>query len=262
MANRARKRPATFAKKVQAVIKRNAETKSIQFFIDNTAVSDYKTGQPAFGPNSMTVIPLTPDGFFMPISQGAGQAQRIGNQIALSKVTLRGIINARTFNTDEDDTNNEPMPFLFKMWIGYQKDTALNYVDGQLPQFFQSGGTSVDPDGTLMDTFRKVNTDKYVVVATRTFKVGAESIINSQATTANSYNQLYANNDFKFVQQFSIDVTKHCVKNVKYNDTGLAPMTRGLYWWYEAINPVGVNMTVNRFPCNLSYEIDVQYKDI
>jgi len=256
---------ASFYKKVQSVIKKSAETKSIQFYQDNLPVSDYKTGAYLGTANNMTVIPLTPDSYLTPITQGAGQNQRIGNSITIHKIFLRGMINPRTFgtgNTDQDPSNNEPMPFLLKMWIGYQKDTSYNEVESQLPNFFQSNNTSDSPTGTLMDTFRKVNTDKYVIVATRTYKVGPHQVITTQGTTANNNNQLYANNDFKFCQRFSFDVTKHCIKTVKFNDTNNQPNTRALCWWFEAINPVGTTFTVGRFPAEISYELDIQYKDV
>jgi len=259
------KRPASFNKKVMSVIKRTAESKNIQFFQDNIPVSDYPTGAYLGSSNTMLTLPLTPDAFITPISLGTSSQQRIGNKIMLSKVTLRGMITPRDLianNSDQVPINNEPMPFLFKMWIGYQKDTAFNEVTAALPSFFQEGSTSAAPTGTLMDTFRKVNTDKYHIVKTRTFKVGPQAILTSQATANNTNNQQYGNNDFKFCQQFSFDVTKYCVKVLKYNDTNNQPNARGLYWWMEAINPTGTNFTSGRFPAELNYEINIEYKDI
>jgi len=259
------RRPASFVKKVQSVIKRSAETKNIQYFQDNLPVSDYPTGAWQGSPNQMLTLPLTPDDFLTPISLGTSSQQRIGNKIMLSKVTLRGMINPRTYqttNTTDSPSNNAPSPFLFKMWFGYQKDTAFNEVSNSLPNFFQEGSTSATPNGTLMDTFRKVNTDKYRVVATRLYKVGPTSIVTTQNGTVAVNNQNYANNDFKFCQQFSIDVTKYCVKTLKYNDTNNQPNTRGLYWWMEAIDPTGANFTAGRFPAEISYELDIEYKDL
>jgi len=259
------KQPMSFEKRVLSVVKKTAETKSIQFFQDNIPVSDYLTGAYLGSPNQMLTLPLTPDQFITPISLGTSSQQRIGNKIMLSRVTLRGMINPRhyiTTNTSEDPINNEPRPFLFKMWIGYQKDNAFCEVSKDLPGFFQEGLTSSIPTGTLMDTFRKVNTDKYRVVKTRTFKVGPQNITTTQNATDTNANQLYNNNDFKFNQQFSFDVTKYCVKLLKYNDTNNQPNVRGLYWWMEAIDPTGKNFTTGRFPAELSYEINIEYKDI
>lgn len=264
VAKRPYKRPATFAKKVKAVLARNVETKSIQFYQDNIPVSDYPTGAYLGTASTMFVGVLTPDSFLTPIALGTSSSQRIGNKITLSKVTLRGMITPRTYqstNTEESPYNNAPEPFLFKMWIGYQKATAYNEPDSGFAGFFQEGGTSATPTGTLMDTFRKINTDKYTIVATRTFKVGPQSIITSQNTPVNANNQNYANNDFKFCQRFSFDVTKHCVKTVKYNDTNNQPNTRGLFWWVEAINTTGTNFVAGRFPAEMNYEVDIQYKD-
>lgn len=255
----------SFQKAVLSVIKKTAETKSIQFFQDNIPVSDYSTGAWLGSPNEMLTLPLTPDQYITPISQGNSAQQRVGNKIMLSKVTLRGMITPRTYqttNTSESPSNNAPEPFLFKLWIGYQKDTAYNEVSASLPNFFQEGLTSAAPSGTLMDTFRKVNTDKYRIVKTRVFKVGPQSIVTTQNGTVSLNNQNYANNDFKFNQQFSFDVTKYCVKVLKYNDTNNQPNARGLYWWVEALDPTGISFTAGRFPASLSYELNIEYKDI
>jgi len=264
VAKRPYKRPANFAKKVKAVLARNVETKSIQYYQDNVPVSDYNSGAYLGSASTMFVGVLTPDSFLTPIALGPSSSQRIGNKITISKVTLRGMITPRTYQTtgtEESPVNNAPEPFLFKMWIGYQKATAYNEPDSGFPGFFQEGGTSGNPTGTLMDTFRKINTDKYTIVATRTFKVGPQSITLSQNTPVVANNQNYANNDFKFCQRFSFDVTKHCVKTVRYNDTNNQPNTRGLFWWVEAINTTGVNFVAGRFPAEMSYEVDIQYKD-
>jgi len=258
------KSKSSFAKKVKAVLTRNVETKSIQYFQDNVPVSDYQTGAYLGGPNTLFTGVLTPDSLLTPISLGTNSQQRIGNKITLSKVTLRGMINPRTYqttNTDESPSNNAPSPFLFKIWIGYQRNTAYNEPEADYPNFFQEGGNSASPSGTLMDTFRKINTDKYVVVATRMYKVGPQSIITSQNTPVVANNQNYSNNEFKFCQRFSFDVTKYCVKAVKYNDTNNQPNTRGLFWWVEAIDPTGTTFTAGRFPAEMSYEVDIQYKD-
>jgi len=255
----------SLAKRVKAILYKESETKSIQFFQDNVPVSDYLTGPYLGSGNSMFMSPLTPDAFITPIGLGNASSQRIGNKIRLSRVLLRGMITPRayqTIDTEESPSNNAPQPFLFKMWIGYQKDTAFNEIDATLPAFFQEGATSAPPSGTLMDTFRKINTDKYVIVATRMFKVGPVSIITSQDTPVVGNNQNYANNDFKFNQRFSFDVTKYCPKVIKYNDTNTQPNCRGLYWFVEAINPTGDTFVTGRFPATLSYEIDIQYKDI
>lgn len=255
----------SFQKAVLSVIKKTAETKSIQFFQDNIPVSDYPTGAWLGSPNEMLTLPLTPDQYITPISQGNSAQQRVGNKIMLSKVTLRGMVTPRTYqttNTTESPSNNAPEPFLFKLWIGYQKDTAYNEVSASLPNFFQEGLSSSPPSGTLMDVFRKVNTDKYRIVKTKTFKVGPQSIVTTQNGTVSLNNQQYANNDFKFCQQFSFDVTKYCVKVLKYNDTNNQPNARGLYWWVEALDPTGISFTAGRFPASLSYELNIEYKDI
>jgi len=263
MVKRMYKRPATFAKKVQAVMNKSAETKSIQFFMDNLPVSSYDVGVYGVGTNQMNQLPLSPDGAITPIAQGTNAQQRIGNSIKLSKVTVRGIISPRAYQATASDTapaNTAPIPFLFKMWVGYQRDTELNEVEPSLPAFFQLGNTTENPTGTLMDTFRKVNTEKYVIVATRTFKVGYGNI--SFTSGAGQTNQAYNNNDFKLNQKFSLDVTKHCIKTLKFNDSNNTPKNRSLYWWFEAVDATGSEIATGNFPAEISFELDIQYKDI
>ena len=71
-----------------------------------------------------------------------------------------------------------------------------------------------------------INNDRYKVVATRQYKLGYAENAGSGPTPNAQY---FANNDFKLNANFSIDLTKHYIKQIKFNDGSTAPTTRGLF---------------------------------
>jgi len=250
----------TFAKKVRSVIQKSAETKSIQYFADQTPVGDYVTGALGLSTYTMPVIYLTPNSNTLPIILGTSVKDRIGNRVTLKRVMFRGLINPAIYNVS---ANPDPRPFIFKLWIGYQRNTAYSAVENTLPNFLQSGSTSTSPQGTTMDTFRKINTDKYVICYSRQFKVGTNQIVAGGTAYASlSANQNWNNNDFKFNQKFSIDVTRHCVKHLKFNDSDNQPQNRGLFAWYEAVACDGTTFSAGSRGCDFSYEIAVDFTDM
>jgi len=256
---------AMVAKIATRAVMKKVETKLIQLPVNDIPLSDYLTGSYYDGPLTCYTVSIFPNAATMPINQGVGQKNRCGNQIRTHRLILRGILSPRIFYqspTEFYPKNTDCRPCLVKMWILWQKDQAYGLVEPEMPNFLQNGNSSISLDGTVMDTFKKVNTDLYHVCATRTFKVGnswySKNTIDGFDYLAGQYS---ANNDFKLSQRFSIDLTKFCIKNVKFNDTDNIPKCRGLYMCWEAIAADGGNLVEASYPINLSYELDYQFKD-
>lgn len=113
---RSNKSPASFAKKVQAVVARNVENKTIQQSYENIPIKNRNSSGWAadnFG------IPLTPQSGVLDITQGVGQGQRIGNSIKIKKLTMKGVMFPATYSVL---TNFAPKPMEIKFWFGYQKN--------------------------------------------------------------------------------------------------------------------------------------------
>lgn len=244
------------------VVTRMAEKKIANAYVSSLPITNYING--AYGGSTFTfqTIQLTPNSLTLPISQGNGQQNRIGNKITTKYLNFRGMIFSRPYTTTAP-ASTDPRPTLVKMWIMYDKTAAVGYVNPSGLNFFQSGSSSAAPTGTNLDTFLQVNKDRYVVVAQKLFKVGLSGY--SGGTTGMATPGSYAywhNNDFKYANYFNFNLTKSCVKNMVFNDTNNDTSSRGLWCVVEALNTAGEGMTTSSYPVAMTYEINYSYLDI
>lgn len=216
------KRPA-LKKMIRREISRQVENKTIQqtvisriFVPANGATFETATGSVG------NMLNLGPTSTFLAIAQGTGQGQRVGNCIRTKRLTIKGTFVPYGY---EATYNPTPEPMQIKMWVFYDKTTPTTQPTPYL-DFFQSGNTTTGFQNDLVDLWMPVNTDKYRVLTTRTFKLGYG---NYNGTGYQNAYQTFANNDFKMNASFSIDLTKYYPKNVRFNDSAGTPTTRGLY---------------------------------
>lgn len=238
---------------IRKVIARDTETKTKQQFVSNKLL--YPTGNVLFPDNC---IPLGPNSAYLPIVQGVGQGTRIGNKITTTKLTLRGVLEPSPW---AGGTNDNPRPLRVKMVIFYDREDA-NTTPVPGATFFQDGSSSVGFTNTLMDFIKPFNTDRYRILKTQSFKLGYAAYTGT-ATVVSSQgaNQAYTNNDFKLNCDFSMDLTKHYPKQVKFNDNLSDPMTRGLYclWYFVAAD--GSPLPSAYQPADVTFMQTYEYKD-
>lgn len=245
----------TFAQKVQAVISRNAENKTIQASYENVPIKNYNSSGWAadnFG------IPLYPQPGNMDIIQSVGQGGRIGNSLKIKKLTLKGVLFPATYSVL---TNFAPKPVEIKFFFGYQKNTP-NAKPSAYDLFFQNGSSSQNFSSNLLDMVKPVNADVFKIFKTRTFKLGFD---NYEHAGVDNSQQRYANNDFKMNHKFSFDLTRMIPKIQKYTDASPNPMTRGLWLMCEAVWSNGTSSTllqVAEVTSLMSYTLSCEYEDI
>lgn len=243
-------------KMIRREISRNIENKSIQNYnLDRTLTSVFSTFDSSSGPVG-NIVTLGPDPFALNITQGVGQGQRIGNKIKTKRLTFKGTICPFSYGATY---NPEPQPVQVKIFIFYDKDDP-----NAVPQpaananFFQNGNSSTGFHGDLVDMWSPVNTDRYRVLTTKTFKLGFASATGTGSVPAT---QGFSNNDFKLNCNFSFDLTKHYPKYVTYNDTSTTPLSRGLWAAFVVANASGVVMGSGNRPCGIQYMQDYVYED-
>lgn len=173
--------------------------------------------------------PLTPFNTFVDIAQGDGENQRDGNSIRTHRLMYRGYVYALPYNATSNPTPR-PQEVMMVIFSTRENNTTLTT---SLPQFINNGGSSIQPQGTLVDNIQEFNTDRYTIYYKKVFKVGYADYAGTGASAAA---QNYANNDFKILNRFSIDCTKWCPKNLKFNDTDNTPTTRILYVAWLPVN--------------------------
>lgn len=238
---------------VDQQIKLNAEPKSVQVY-----VADLIIYNPANALNFGLCQPMSPYGGLngLAINWGTGPGQRVGNQIKLKSIIIRGLIDSTLYNVT---TNVNPQPRYVKIWFLTDKLNPLitPLIDNTFMQLNNGHNGLV---GTSIDMITKVNSDRWTIHTSRMFKIGNAS--NLYGSTVSNNAQSYSNNDFKYTEMFSIDLTRYCVKNLKYNDNSSDPSTRGMWMLCESVNANGTVSLIADANINLSYTLDCEYYDM
>lgn len=255
-------RPRVMRKKVPKPIKTyvkralnsSIETKQVTK-LGSTSLYAY-TGTSWSTVNRLCLTPNGNAGTGCVISQGDAQDQRTGNMIKTHKVIFKGVIYPNGY-----DVATNPIPRCQEVvfwFISFRPQPAIttNPVDGT---FFQEGGSFSAPSGTIVDTIRSINKERFYVYGKKVFKVGFEQYNGTgQATGYGNY----SNNDFKLNQRFYFDITKFCPKRVLFNDSiNNDPTTRALWVVWEAVNSDGTTQGIANIPLSMQYQIDFLYKD-
>lgn len=197
------------------------------------------TGSATLTYSSGTSTPVFPT-LVPAISQGAGQGQRIGNQVKItSNLVNLQFTQAGTLNTDS--------PSLIRVMIISTKNAPT--TTPTLTGLFQNGNTSVDPVAGISDYndfIRKVNRDVYMVAYDKVIKVGSANSTVSYASNLN--------NDFHNYVRLNLNMTKKLGQVQKFNDATTNPISR--YWYlvcfvqpadkstYTSLANTHVNLTV------------------
>ena len=239
---------------IRREIARNVENKTAQIYVYDQRL--YAVGNVSFPTYNVFPVGIDPGG--LSITPGTGQGNRIGNTIKTKKLVFKGTL----VPTEYDATfNPAPQPVQIKMWIFYDKTNPDDLPNPQAAgDFFQNGSTTKGFQNDLVDMWSPVNTDRYRVMATRTYKLGmaihSNGLPGSNGSISNS-----ANNDFKYNCNFSFDLTKHYPQRVKFNDGSTVPSTRGLFCMISYANAQGNPVGVNNYSVRLQYMLDYQYED-
>lgn len=239
---------------IKQVIHKTAETKCIQ---------RYNLGQGILPSNAANfvsnIIELGP-GSTMLIGQGTGQGQRVGNKIQTVSHTFKGTICPAPWNAT---THPDPRPMHIKMWVFYDKTDPIAAPNPIINGFYQNGDSVVGFANDLLDHVRPINTDRYCILATRMFKVGFSQYAGAATTTANQDAfQAYSNNDYKLSCNFSINLTKHQIKQIRFNDTNNEPTTRRMFCMWQPVDATGGTVSASSIPAVVQYAEDFRYKDL
>lgn len=243
----------------EAVVERGRETKSINAIINQQQVYTYAQGN-AGAINTAIVFALTPNNTLtLPaqgtpgLFQGTGAGQRIGNKVEFTKGTLRMMLSCNSYNST---TNPHPQPVMVRIFVGYDKTTALGQPENDLPEFFQDGNTSRAPASNLTDMFSQVNTDRYTICYTRIVKVGNAEYIGSGQ---NGNFQYYTNNDFKINPIVNINFTKRMIKHAKFDDA-VSTQSQRTTWCWVLMSPASGGSMIGA-PLAFQCQILNEFKD-
>jgi hypothetical protein len=256
------RRTRTFAKRRPAVrrvvrreIRRAAETKQrTTLVLQDNLVS---TGSGASTWNANNVIPLG----FVPgainIQQGTGDGARVGNRIEMTKFVMRAVFVPLPYNAT---TNPLPQPMQVRLVLFYQR-TAPTNIPAPYTDFLAFNNTSATLQNDLTDQIADFNTDKYRILAQKRFKIGFQ-VYTATSTQTTSTQQAFPNNDFKYNQNVTWDLTKYLPKTVIYEDDDATAQTRSIYMAVIISNADGQVGGGAATPVGIQYILSAKYKDM
>lgn len=231
-------------KYVKNAIHSNIENKKYTIYGTNIALPSAVTG--VYTPYGLYCNPI--------LSNGTGQAARIGNVVKIARANLTGFLNVLPTNAS---TNPLAAPVLVRMFILRNKIENTSSLTGMnLNDFFESGSGSVGFQGNLLDMVFKVNSEVWTVYKTKTFKIGASS--SGLQTSSSGYFD-----DSPMIRRFSFDLTKYLTRTQKYNDTATTPTNNNLWVFFQVVRADGVSASATTLQsmAEMHYNIEVQYED-
>lgn len=199
-------------------------------------------------------IAISPYGPRLIISQGTGQADRIGNHVRTVRCRLKIVMYLAAYNAT---TNPSPQPQVVRFWIFKKKNNANEL--SSLTNFFQTGNSSSAPTGTLRDYNYDINDDLYHVFATKDVKLGYAAFVATPGGTAPQ--GYYSNNDSEMSAVFEWDVTKYIPKDVDWTDASSVPTTDVVMCTYESVNQDGTSSGTNTVPIVINLQVCYDYTD-
>lgn len=239
----------SFEKRVKNVISHIAETKTAEYRGSLNMLSannvNYITG----------IIPCTPFTSYLSIPQGTGASERIGNQIRIKKLSLKGVIIPSAYNAT---TNPNPRPQFVKLFFLTRKDSPME-IYSTLTDVFQYGTTSEGFGTALYNLMRPINTDEWMCHLTKTFKVGYASSTGTGGVAGSEY---YANNEFKITNFVNVDLTKYCPKIFKFDDNTVNPSSRNIILYPVVYTADGSVYGGGEVPATFQYNLQVEYYDM
>lgn len=248
-----RSRPLTakaVARIAKQVVSRQAETKMVQYF--STGLDVLPSSSTGF---NASIQPVSPYTGFLQIDQGVGQGERVGNRLKLKSLSMKGTIWPMPYNAS---TNPNPTPVQIVLWFFCLRQNNTT-IPASVPGFLQEGDSSRNLQNNLSDLVSRVNTDQYRLFARRVFKIGYAAY---GGTGTQAAFQAFVNNDFKLNANFRVNLTRHAIKTVIYNDaSSTTPRTRGIFCVAQAIAADGSAMANNIIPARMSYQLECTYED-
>lgn len=231
---------------VSKMIHKEIEDKHIKLTQANNVVTSYTFN------TALTTVSMIPYGAFL---QGDGQGDRVANVIRTRSCIFNFVLRPAPYNAT---SNAVPIPQFVLMFFGKVKNSrAQQPISTDYQKIWQNGDSSNGFYSTTSDLLQEVNKDWFTVYKVFKFKVG---VSQSAGTGSNAATQFYSNNDFKYIVQKKINLTKYCPKTVRFNDTTVQPTNDGLWMWCMSVNADG-SSSVSTIPLYMDYSINYTYED-
>lgn len=238
-------KPASFANKVMKIVRKAEQTKSVVTG-GILQLGNYASLTPNLAQTYAGVNPTT-----LPVAQGTGAGDRIGDKIRIKKVLLKAVL----FPNVQAATVNFPQ-LLQETRIMVGRNKLSPQLGIPIPNLFKVGDTDTAPVGNLTDLLLPYNPDAMHVYKQKTFKVG-----QSQWATPN-INAMISDNDFKCNCKFVWDITKASPKIIDFTLSTAASQTSPIpYVMGFTVSADGSNDAYKSQAVSMQYVIEVFFTD-
>lgn len=229
---------------VNRIVRGSEETKynslSLAYKSNITGIGFNTTGPVGFN-SSFNILPV--------ISQGTGQAQRVGNRVApVGKLLIRGSLLALPTSAATNPCANCPFYVRVVIWRHKASMTTVTNSD-ILDDNITLGGTPFA--GTIDDLMLPYNKDKYLIGASRTYKLQPNA-------TVGTFSQ---ENLSKYPVSRMFKIYVPLPKHITYNDLSADPSNVRWYMSAGVVNMDGSLLTTSSIRATLTAEALFKFKD-
>lgn len=225
-----RRRRTPSVKRIKRVVRGMMETKFVKFAIANREIFNVMDAN-----SVQSIVPV--------IAKGTGEADRIGNEITLTKVLLRVNIYPDLENPYGDEET------LYDFHIFELRRSILMGI-ADMDKFKDNGNLSTNFNGTTLNALLPVNNDRFKNHYFKRFKMNGVS---------QSTNPLFSG--VPRSKQFSLDITKYYKKKMIFDDNTNSPENCGLYLTCGAHNPYFPNALPYTQFAFMDYSVHFYFKD-
>lgn len=195
-----KKTKGSFVKKVMKVV-RSKEQVKYAVVTGDMSIGNYQSLTPNLAQIYAGVNPTS-----LPIVQGTGAGDRLGDKIKIKKITLRMILfpNPTTAISNNPATLQE-----VRILVGHNRLTPTAALP--VATMFEDGDTALPPQQNLTDMMAPINRHVIVPFKEKVIKLGSSGMGVVGTTGAAA-----GNNDFKMNHRFTWDITKASPSTIIY----------------------------------------------
>jgi len=255
------------ARVVKKTLSSHVEVKSASYVSTVTPVNTLAGSSSMIGTN---VIPVSPywdstiaTDRFLRISQGTGEANRVGNVIRTKSCKGKIVIYPKPYNVANNPSDSN-RPTLVTFWCVSPKNkfmspsTAANRFDIGL---FDNGNTVDGYRSQLLDLVQPINNDLFTLHFKRTYKLGHATYDNGIAGDGDQ--EFWTNNDYKMNHIINFDFTKFMPKRIVYQDGDDIPNCKTLYLFVGIAKADGSSYSSSsNYPVDMYLNLDFRYTDM
>jgi len=233
-----RKTPKALNRAIKAIVRRQMETKMNQDTPSAKNIFNFITNTEVFS-------------LFPVISQGTGQASRVGNKISPTYFQLKLAIIAANMNGVYVGASSTYFDIYIFKWKGANQEGGQP-ASSDMTQFLQDDNSAQSYDGQILDGLRPVNSDMFTLLKKK--RITLNNIFNTTVGQMAGYYQSVSPQ-----RTLTFNLTKYLKKTLIYDDNNTNVINDNMYIAIGGTQTDGTNVTTSvmgsyQFFTNLKYK--------